>query len=77
MTTERKEKLANRLQKLKTNHGVSYSHMARTVGLSNTTILSFAKGRTDVLGDEKCELLWKMTERFFPEPKARQVENNG
>lgn len=69
MTTEQRIKLADRLQRMKTKHGVSYNHMGRVVGLANTTVVAFVKGRIEVIGDEKCEHLWKITEHYFPESK--------
>lgn len=71
MNTEQKERLARRLRKMK-SIGVSYSHMARSVNVSSTAVMTFAKEyHPNVLGEQKLNELWKLTERFFPEPRRK------
>lgn len=75
MTTEQREKLAFRVEKLKKSYGVSYNHIAKQLQVSNHTIVAFAKGEINRLGDEKAKKLWDLTVPFFPEPKKKQVSN--
>lgn len=65
MTNNELEKVALEVEKLNSSYGVSYSHIARQLGVSPTAIMLFKQGVFSALGEQKQYELKKLVDRFF------------